>query len=42
MNQAKTKIDGDCDPKFFRVKEVFEKLFEEGKELGAGVAVTID
>jgi len=38
----KTKIRGDCGPIFFRVKEVFEELFEEDKELGAGVAVTID
>ncbi len=38
----KTKIRGDCGPKFFRVKKVFEELFEEDKELRAGVAVTID
>ncbi|CAB1078497.1 Putative esterase [Olavius algarvensis Delta 1 endosymbiont] len=42
MNQTDAKISGKCDPKFFWVREVFENLFEEGKELGAGVAVSID
>ncbi len=36
------KVYGDCDPKFSRVKEVFEDHFETGKELGAAIAVTID
>ena len=39
---AKTKIHGNCDPEFLRVKAVFEELFEKGKELGAGIAVSID
>jgi hypothetical protein len=38
----KTKIRGACDPKFSWVKEVFQELFGEDKELGAGVACTID
>jgi len=25
----KTRILGDCGPKFFQVKEVFEELFEQ-------------
>jgi CubicO group peptidase (beta-lactamase class C family) len=39
---AKTKIHGNCDPEFLRVKAVFEELFEKGKELGAGIVVSID
>jgi CubicO group peptidase (beta-lactamase class C family) len=39
---AITKINGDWDPKFSRVKNVFEEHFAAGKELGAAVAVTID
>jgi CubicO group peptidase (beta-lactamase class C family) len=35
------EIQGKCDPKFLGVKEVFTDLFHKGKELGAGVAVTI-
>lgn len=37
-----TKIHGYCDPEFSLVKEVFAEHFEAGKELGAGVAVTLD
>ncbi|GAA3810765.1 serine hydrolase domain-containing protein [Sphaerisporangium flaviroseum] len=33
---------GDCDPRFARVREVFEKHFAEGKELGAAFAVFLD
>jgi CubicO group peptidase (beta-lactamase class C family) len=39
---AETIIHGDCDPHFSPVKAVFEELFEKGRELGAGIAVTID
>jgi CubicO group peptidase (beta-lactamase class C family) len=35
-------IHGYCDPKFSPVKEVFEEHFETDRELGAGVAVTLD
>ncbi len=35
------RVYGQCDPKFHRVKEVFEEHVETGKELGAGVAVMI-
>ena len=42
MTPPRIKIHGDCDSIFFRLKEAFEELFEMGKELGAGVAVTID
>jgi CubicO group peptidase (beta-lactamase class C family) len=38
----RSKIHGYCDPEFTPVKEVFEEHFETGKELGAGIAVTLD
>ncbi|WP_327086642.1 beta-lactamase family protein [Nonomuraea sp. NBC_01738] len=31
-----------CDPRFRRVREVFERQFAEGEELGAAVAVHVD
>lgn len=37
-----TEIHGDCAPEFARVREAFEKNFEQGLELGASVAVTRD
>jgi CubicO group peptidase (beta-lactamase class C family) len=37
-----TKIHGSCDPEFSLVKEAFAEHFETGKELGAGIAVTLD
>jgi CubicO group peptidase (beta-lactamase class C family) len=36
-----TKIHGNCDPEFSLLKEAFAEHFETGKELGAGVAVTL-
>lgn len=35
-------IDGDCDPRFIRVREVFLENFASRGELGASIAVTID
>jgi CubicO group peptidase (beta-lactamase class C family) len=35
-------IHGTCDPRFARVKEIFEENFRERDEIGAAVAVTID
>jgi CubicO group peptidase (beta-lactamase class C family) len=35
-------IGGDNDPRFARVREVFEASLHDGTELGAAVAVTID
>ena len=35
-------IDGVCPPRFAPVREAFEANFAEGKELGAGFAVTIE
>jgi CubicO group peptidase (beta-lactamase class C family) len=36
------KIEGTCDPRFNRVKEVFADSFTNGIEVGAAVAATID
>lgn len=36
------KIEGSCDPRFKRVKEVFADSFVSGIEVGAAVAATID
>lgn len=33
---------GDCDPRFARVREVFESQFARGEELGAAFAVYLD
>lgn len=33
---------GDCDPRFARVREVFEGNFAQGEELGAAFAVYLD
>jgi CubicO group peptidase (beta-lactamase class C family) len=35
-------IHGHCDPKFENVRRVFEQQFEKGKEVGAGIAFTLD
>ena len=35
-------IEGECDPRFSRVREAFAENFEAGRELGAAVAVTIN
>ena len=37
-----TRGEGVCDPKFRRVREVFEDNFETRGEVGASVALTID
>ncbi|TDD64121.1 serine hydrolase domain-containing protein [Actinomadura rubrisoli] len=34
-----TSVQGHCDPAFAAVREVFERNFAEGRELGAAVAV---
>jgi len=36
------KIEGSCDPRFARVKEVFADSFAHGIEVGAAVAATLD
>jgi len=36
------KIEGTCDPRFERVKEVFAESFANGIEVGAAVAATLD
>jgi CubicO group peptidase (beta-lactamase class C family) len=36
------KIEGSCDPRFNRVKEIFADSFANGLEVGAAVAATID
>lgn len=35
-------INGNCDPRFRRVREAFGENFHAGKEIGAAVAITID
>ncbi|MBG0828695.1 beta-lactamase family protein [Planomonospora sp. ID67723] len=37
-----TKTSGRCDPRFSRVREVFDKHFAGGEELGAAFAVYLD
>ncbi len=38
---ASAKIQGECDPRFEKVRVVFEESFSKG-EIGAGVAVTLE
>ncbi|MGV9773575.1 serine hydrolase domain-containing protein [Streptosporangium sp. NPDC003464] len=37
-----TAVHGQCDPRFSRVREVFDGHFAEGEELGAAFAVFLD
>ena len=37
-----THAEGTCDPKFRKVREIFEENFETRSEVGAAVALTID
>ena len=37
-----TKAQGSCDARFKRVKELFEANFDNGLEVGAAVAATVD
>lgn len=39
---AKTRVDGYCDARFDRVRDVFEENFDRRGDVGAAVAVTID
>ena len=39
---AQVLAEGSCDPKFRRVREVFEENFEKRREVGAAVALTVD
>ena len=39
---SKVPIDGVCDARFTRVRDVFIENFESRGELGAAVAVTLD
>ena len=36
------EIQGRCDEKFARVKDAFARNFNDGLEVGASVAVTVD
>ena len=36
------KIEGSCDPRFKSVKDIFADSFENGIEIGAAVAATVD
>ena len=36
------KIEGTCEPRFQRVKEIFADSFEHGIEIGAAVAAVVD
>jgi CubicO group peptidase (beta-lactamase class C family) len=36
------KIEGTCDPRFKNVREIFAANFEDGCEVGAAVAATVD
>ncbi len=38
---AKVRIEGRCDPRWKRVRELFEHGFESGAELGAGLSVFV-
>lgn len=40
--KEKIQLHGRCDPRFSAVRKVFQSHFEQGREIGAGVAVTID
>jgi CubicO group peptidase (beta-lactamase class C family) len=42
MTVKPVKIEGTCEPRFQRVKEVFADHFAKGKEVGAAVAATLD
>ncbi len=35
-------VEGNCDPKFARVRDAFAANFAKGKEIGAAVAIVID
>ena len=37
-----SKIEGACDPRFNRVREIFADNFENGLEVGAAVAAVVD
>ena len=36
------EIQGECDPQFSKVKETFEKLYREDREIGSCFAVYKD
>jgi hypothetical protein len=36
------KIEGNCDPRFKSVKDIFADSFENGIEVGAAVAAVVD
>ncbi|MFZ0677191.1 serine hydrolase domain-containing protein, partial [Candidatus Binatus sp.] len=37
-----TKIEGTCEPRFQRVKDIFANSFDNGIEVGASVAAVVD
>jgi CubicO group peptidase (beta-lactamase class C family) len=40
-DQGSFRADGFCDERFLPLKRTFERNFEEGRELGASIAVTL-
>lgn len=41
-SMAETEVQGHCDEKFSRVRDVFQRSFADGKELGASFALDIE
>ena len=37
-----SEIQGTCDERFERVREVFSKAFNDGLEVGAAVSIVVD
>jgi CubicO group peptidase (beta-lactamase class C family) len=35
-------VHGTCDPRFAKVKELFQASFESGTEIGAAVCIVLD
>lgn len=35
-------VDGHCDPRFAPLREIFEKSFADGEEIGAAIAFSLD
>lgn len=39
---APERVEGHCDPRFDRVREIFQERLAKGKEVGAAIAFTLD
>ena len=35
-------IEGRCEPEFYPVRDAFHRHFQEGKEIGASVAIYLE